>query len=66
MELDVLGSGRHILAQQTAIVLHATIQHLHHLEVRLKDIVNVDAASDNRHRLFEYDQQSRRGGGGMG
>lgn len=66
MELDVLGSGRHILAQRTVIVLHATIQHLHHLEVRLNAVVNVDAASNNRHRLFDYDRQTeargRRGG----
>lgn len=40
MELDVLGSGRHILAQQTVNVLHATIQHLHRLEVRLNAVVN--------------------------
>ena len=40
MELDVLGSGRHILAQRTVIVLHATIQHLHRLEVRLNVVVN--------------------------
>lgn len=63
MELDVLRSGRHVLAQRTVIVLNATIQHLHHLEVRLNAVVNVDAASNNRHRLFDYDQQLRRGEG---
>lgn len=51
MELDVLGSGRHILAQRTVNVLHATILHLHHLEVSLNAVVIVDAASKNRHRL---------------
>jgi hypothetical protein len=66
MELDVLGSGRLILAQRTAIVLNATIQHLHHLEVRLNAVVNVDAASNNSHRLFDYDRQLRRGERGVG
>jgi len=60
MKLNVLRSERHILTQRTIIVLHATIQHLHHLEVRLNAVVNVDAASNNRHRLFDYDRQLRR------
>lgn len=61
MELNVLGSGRHILVQRTVIVLNATIQHLHHLEVRLNAVVNVDAAFNIRHKLFDYDRQLRRG-----
>lgn len=41
------------LAQRTVTVLHVTIQHLHHLEVRPNAVIDIDAPN-NKQGLLDY------------